>query len=89
MLSVDAFNGLAADYYNDQANQNVPRTGAASWVPVTDATGSPFPGVTDPFRNDPRINSDTRGGRIAADDVGGTPYGRPRGYGSGRARKWK
>jgi len=81
VLSVDAFNGDPADYYNDGSNVGQPRTGMATWVAITDADGNPLPGVTDPFRNgptnDPRSNDDTRGGRIAADDVNGTPYGRP------------
>ena len=48
-----------------------------------DATFEPLPPPEKyhPFRdgatNDPRSNEDTRGGRQAADDVFGTPYGRP------------
>lgn len=72
--------GVAAANYNEQA-QGVQREGAATWVPISDANGRPLQGVTNPFRdgptNDPRTNSNTMGGRPAADDVGGTPYGRP------------
>ena len=81
VLSVDAFAGNPADYYSDPSNVGQPRTGMATWVPLTDRNGNPLPGITDPFRNgptnDPRTNADTRGGRPAADDAGGTPYGRP------------
>jgi len=81
VLSVDAFNGVASDNWNDGSNSGTTRTGAATWVPLTDAFGNPLPGVTDPFRNgptnDPRSNADTRGGRPAADDVDATPFGRP------------
>ncbi|YCM46604.1 alkaline phosphatase PhoX [Verrucomicrobiaceae bacterium 227] len=81
VLSVDAFDGVAADYYNNSSNTTAPRVGDATWVPLTDVTGNLISGITDPFRNgptnDPRTNSNTRGGRVAADDAGGTPYGRP------------
>ncbi len=80
VLSVDAFAGDPADYYNDPSNVGQPRTGPATWVPISDEDGNPLTSV-DPFRNgptnDPRSNSDTRGGRPAADEVNGTPYGRP------------
>jgi secreted PhoX family phosphatase len=49
-------------------------------VPITDKHGKPLT-ATDPFKNgptdDPRTNPETRGGRGAADEVNGTPYGRP------------
>ncbi|GAB1260246.1 alkaline phosphatase PhoX [Aurantivibrio plasticivorans] len=83
VLSVDAFaatGGDASAYWNEQG-ENVERFGPATWVPLTDEDGNALPGVTNPFRNgptnDPRSNDDTRGGRVAADDVGATPYGRP------------
>lgn len=83
VLSVDEFiasGGVASDNYNEQA-EGVVRTGMATWIPITSRRGEPLEGITDPFRdgptNDPRENVDTRGGRPAADDVGGTPYGRP------------
>lgn len=80
VLAVDAYNGDPADYYSDPSNVNEPRTGAATWVPLTDVDGNPLT-QTSPFRNgptnDPRSNNDTRGGRVAADEAGATPYGRP------------
>jgi hypothetical protein len=80
VLSVDAFNGVAADNWDDASNTSAPRTGYASWVPITDHKGAPLTSV-DPFRNgptnDPRTSDDTRGGRPAADEVNATPYGRP------------
>jgi len=84
VLSVDAFaatGGDAAANWNEGPNASAERFGRATWVPLTDKNGNPLPGVTDPFRDgptqDPRFNAATRGGRGAADDVGGTPYGRP------------
>lgn len=80
VLVVDNYTGNPADYWNDPSNAGATRTGMATWVPITDANSIPLT-PTDPFRNgptnDPRTNSDTRGGRVAADEVGGTPYGRP------------
>lgn len=80
VLVVNAFAGNPADYYNDPSNVDQPRTGRARWVPITNKRGKPLTEV-DPFRNgptnDPRSNDDTRGGRPAADEVNGTPYGRP------------
>ncbi|WP_089940835.1 alkaline phosphatase PhoX [Candidatus Entotheonella palauensis] len=80
VLAVTAFDGNAADLWNDPSNENAVRTGAATWVAITDASGNPLT-AADPFRNgptnDPRENADTRGGRVAADEVNGTPYGRP------------
>ena len=74
VLSVDAFapsGGLASDDWDDSA---AVRFGWATWIPITDVEGNPLPGVTNPF-----VPSDfgARAGRAAADDVGGTPYGRP------------
>ncbi len=80
VLAVDAFAGNPADYFSDPSNVGQPRTGPATWVPITDEVGNPTT-VADPFMNgptnDPRTNLDTRGGRPAADEVNGTPYGRP------------
>jgi hypothetical protein len=84
VLSVDAFAATGGDpaaNWNEGPNLTAARHGPASWVPITDGDGNPLPDVTDPFRDgptlDPRTNPETRGGRAAADDVGGTPYGRP------------
>lgn len=71
VLKVDAFAGDPAADYNAPANAAQPRTGPATWVPLTDAAGRPLPGIRDPFDNA------TLGGRAAADDAGGTPFGRP------------
>ncbi|MEZ4279865.1 MAG: DUF839 domain-containing protein [Myxococcota bacterium] len=80
VLAVDAFAGNPADNFNEASNAGQPRTGPATWVPITDADGHKLT-TADPFlngpTNDPRTNSDTRGGRPAADEVNGTPYGRP------------
>ena len=67
-------------------------------IPITDRRGNPLTSIG-PFRdgptNDPRVSADTRGGRPAADEVGGTPYGRPEdmeagflGEGKSRRRSW-
>jgi len=80
VLVVDGFAGDPAADYNQGVNATAVRTGEATWVPITDANGVPLTTV-DPFRNgptdDPRTSSVTRGGRPAADEVNGTPYGRP------------
>lgn len=70
VLKVDAFAGDVVGNYNAAANLNQPRTGLATWVPLTDADGNKLTNVN-PFDNA------TLGGRPAADEVGGTPYGRP------------
>ena len=92
VLSVDDFipsGGVASDLWNEQA-EGVVREGMASWLPLTDKNGVPLPGITNPFRdgptNDPRTNSDTRGGRPAADDAQGTPFGRPEDIAVGRLK---
>ena len=81
VLRVNRFRGKAADLWNDPSNEKSIRTGKARWIPLNNKKGILKPGVSDPFKNgptnDPRTNTDTRGGRVAADDVGGTPYGRP------------
>lgn len=80
VLVVDAYKGKAADNYNEASNAGQPRTGLATWVPITDKAGKPLT-KADPFKNgptdDPRTSTITRGGRPAADEVNGTPYGRP------------
>ena len=80
VLVVDEYFGDPTANWNEDANAGQPRTGAATWVPITNRRGEPLTQIS-PFRdgptNDPRSNDDTRGGRPAADEVGGTPYGRP------------
>lgn len=66
VLSVDAFEGdPAANYSTDDT-----RTGLATWVAMTDKDGVPLT-EADPFA------PGTGSGRAAADELGGTPYGRP------------
>lgn len=80
VLVVDDFDGDPAANWNDDANELASRTGMATWVPITDKNGTPLT-ENDPFKNgvssDPRTNPNTFGGRGAADEVNGTPYGRP------------
>jgi Bacterial protein of unknown function (DUF839) len=71
VLKVTAFTGAAGEVWNSATNTGKIRTGAALWVPITNkygvklTTADPFAFVT------------TTGGRAAADEIGGTPYGRP------------
>jgi hypothetical protein len=92
VLVVDAYAGNPADNYNEPSNAAQPRTGAATWVAITDESGVPTT-TADPFMNgptnDPRSNADTRGGRPAADEVNGTPYGRPEDMEIGRLANGK
>lgn len=52
------------------AGGNSEATGSATWVPITDANGNPLPGI-------PTIAGGAIDGRLAADVVSGTGYGRP------------
>lgn len=70
VLDVAAFGGLASEAWNSLANAGQLRTGAAIWDPLTDANGNAIT-AADPF------DFNNRGGRLAADEVGGTPFGRP------------
>lgn len=70
VLVVNDFAGEASANYNSGANIGQPRTGYATWVPITDKKGVRIT-TADPFA--PGTNS----GRFAADEVKGTPYGRP------------
>ncbi|MFT5083584.1 MAG: hypothetical protein ACI9Y1_001629 [Lentisphaeria bacterium] len=72
VLSVDAFEGDAFERYDQVPNIGSTRTGQAAWVPMTDADGNPLT-ATNPFEN----SATSRPGRIAADELGATPYGRP------------
>jgi hypothetical protein len=83
VLSVDAFDGVASDRYSDDSNVDATRTGWASWVPVTDADGNALTEV-DPFSNE--MIDGKRAGRVAADELNGTPYGRPEDMEIGRLR---
>ena len=66
VLKVDAFTGNAAEGASDVPGG----TGSATWVEMVDAAGNATT-VADPF------DFTNRGGRAAADELGGTPYGRP------------
>lgn len=69
ILSVSGFAGDAdASYGFDEGD----RTGAAVWIPMTDAAGTALTSI-DPFSNDGCF----RCGRDAADELGGTPFNRP------------
>ncbi|MBK8100379.1 MAG: DUF839 domain-containing protein [Planctomycetes bacterium] len=75
VLSVDAYaaspNAVPGEAWNSTSNRLTSRTGPATWVPMTDANGvalttaNPFVWVT------------STGGRTAADELVGTPFGRP------------
>lgn len=80
VLRVDAFlafPGAAADYnWDSQRNRGAPRTGPATWVPITDAVGNALT-IANPFQfGGTSTSGSPTGGRLAADEVGGTPYGR-------------
>lgn len=79
VLYIDAFKGDASANWNSAANKSQPRTGQGSWLALTDENGTPRTKVS-PFKNGisagPK-NPNTFGGRLAADEVRGTPYGRP------------
>lgn len=69
VLSVDAYDGVPSEEFYLPSNINSIRTGLATWVPLTNKNGSKIKTDTNPF--------EPGGGRIAADEAGGTPYGRP------------
>src|SRR5262245_34915940 len=71
VLKVTAFTGAANEVWNSATNNGLVRTGAATWVPMTTPTGIP---LTDA---NPFVYVTTTGGRTAADEIGGTPFGRP------------
>lgn len=78
VLVVNAFaaaNGDPSQRYDRPPNAGLDRTGAAHWVAITDSDGGDLPNVTNPFDNSETAS--TRPGRVSADDVGGTPFGRP------------
>lgn len=71
VLVVNAFTGAADEVWNSATNTGKVRTGAATWVPITDKNGVPLT-EADPFEY-----VTVAGGRTAADEVNGTPFGRP------------
>lgn len=77
-LVVDAFaaaKGDASQRFDRSPNIGLSRVGAARWVPITGPDGEDLPNATNPFDNSE--TGSARPGRVAADDVGGTPFGRP------------
>ena len=66
VLVVDAYAGDPAAHAKGLPG----RTGSATWVALTDADGVALT-AADPFDNP------SRGGRAAADEMGGTPFDRP------------
>ncbi|MGI9330599.1 MAG: alkaline phosphatase PhoX [Gammaproteobacteria bacterium] len=70
VLVVDDFTGNPALDWDDGVNDGSTRTGAATWVEIVDSAGMATT-TADPF------DFTSRGGRAAADEVNGTPYGRP------------
>lgn len=70
VLVVDAFSGDPALNFNTGINAGQARTGPSRWVELVDSTGTPTT-TADPF------DFTSRGGRAAADEAGGTPFGRP------------
>lgn len=81
-LKVNAYQGNPELNYNDPSNLDN-RTGPATWIRITDYKGDPAEGITNPFGND----LSSRQGRLSADDVGATPYGRPEDMSLGRTNK--
>lgn len=73
VLSVNNFvstGGVASADYSAGGNATASRTGAATWLAMTDIDGNKLT-TQNPFA------FASRGGRAAADELGGTPYGRP------------
>lgn len=72
VLVVEDFAGDPSQNWNASVNAAEPRTGWATWIAITDEQGNPL------TQQDPFVNAASfRAGRIAADEAGGTPYGRP------------
>lgn len=80
VLKVTGYTGDVTRNWDDASGVGSPRTGAATWEPIS-AGCAPLSGFTDPFRdgdtNLPTTNPGSLGGRVIADEKGGTPYGRP------------
>lgn len=67
--------GDPAGRWDSGPNRDIARIGEARWVAITDPDGGDLESVTNPFDNSE--TDSTRPGRVAADDVRATPYGRP------------
>ena len=71
VLKVEGYTGSASANAGAYPNHNpAERTGMATWVAITDTNGVALTNA-DPFDNF------SRGGRLAADELNGTPYRRP------------
>ncbi len=91
VLVTDGFTGDVTARWdrepNDDPAVSASRFGMATWVPITDENGGTLEGVRSPFGEVPsdcvdnpiedRCQVSDRPGREAADDAGGTPFGRP------------
>lgn len=75
VLSVDGYaadpNARPTENWNSTQNRLTNRFGPATWVPMTDAVGNPLT-VANPY-----VFVTATGGRDAADELRGTPFGRP------------
>jgi len=75
VLSVDSYandpNANPAENFNSTANRLTTREGMATWVPLTDVNNQPLT-PTNPF-----TYVTVTSGQLAADEVFGTPFGRP------------
>ena len=74
VLRVTAYTGDVRLSWN--ALLSSPRIGAATWVPITDTNGVKIT-ITDPFQYEYFVSENSAGSRPAADEVFGTPFGRP------------
>ena len=70
VLTIDAFSGDASANYDAGVNVGQSRTGNSTWVEIVNSAGIKTT-YADPF------DFTTRGGRSAADEAYGTPFGRP------------
>lgn len=75
VLSVDAYandpNAVPSENFNSTANRLTTRVGQATWVPLTGPNAAQIT-PTNPF-----VYVTANSGRVAADEVFGTPFGRP------------
>ena len=83
-LSVDSFAASSDDPASSWSAATSSRVGQATWVAITQADGSPIPGFQDPTENilttgtfGDEVDDAGLAGRLAADDAGCTPFGRP------------
>lgn len=80
VLKVTGYTGDVTKNWDDASGVGSPRTGAATWEQISNLCAL-IPGFTDPFRNGntnlPTTDPGSLGGRVVADEKGGTPYGRP------------